>query len=70
MKVGILPYMNGIQIPWTVPAGIAGFISGSWRLAIWEIIDLTISFFIYFPFIKKYDNILYKREQAAANKEK
>lgn len=69
MKVGILPYMNGIQIPWTVPAGIAGFISGGWRLAIWEIIDLIISFFIYFPFVKKYDNILYKREQEAAEKE-
>ena len=68
MKLGVLPYMNGIQIPWTVPAGIAGFISGGWRLAVWELIDLTIGFAIYFPFIKRYDKILLAKEQEVVDK--
>lgn len=63
MKTGVLPLMSGIQIPWTVPAGIAGFICGGWKLGLWEIIDLIISFFIYYPFIKRYDNMLYAQEQ-------
>lgn len=68
MKLGVLPYMNGIQIPWTVPAGIAGFVSGGWRLAVWELIDLTIGFAIYFPFIKRYDKILLAKEQEVVDK--
>lgn len=58
-----------MQVPWTTPPVISGFIIGGWKVAIWQAIVLVISFFVYFPFIKRYDNMLYQQEQAKATKE-
>lgn len=69
IKLGVLPYLNGMQVPWTTPPVISGFIIGGWKVAIWQAIVLVISFFVYLPFIKRYDNMLYQQEQAKATKE-
>lgn len=64
IKAGILPYLNGVQVPWTTPPVISGFLIGGWKVAIWQAIILIISFFVYLPFARSYDNMLYKQEQA------
>ena len=69
IKAGILPYLNGVQVPWTTPPVISGFLIGGWKVAIWQAIILIISFFVYLPFARSYDNVLYKQEQAAKAKE-
>lgn len=69
IKAGILPYLNGVQVPWTTPPVISGFLIGGWKVAIWQAIILIISFFVYLPFARSYDNMLYKQEQAAKAKE-
>ncbi len=69
IKVGILPYLNGVQVPWTTPPIVSGFLIGGWKVAIWQAIVLVISFFVYLPFARSYDNMLYKQEQAKAAKE-
>ena len=48
--------------PWTTPAIISGFFIGGWKMAIWQACTLVISILIYFPFAKKYDQILVKQE--------
>ena len=65
IKAGILPYLNGVQVPWTTPPVISGFLIGGWKVAVWQAIILTISFFIYLPFARKYDTVLYMQEQEA-----
>ena len=69
IKLGVLPYLNGMQVAWSTPPVSSGFIIGGWKVAIWQAIVLVISFFVYFPFIKRYDNMLYQQEQAKATKE-
>lgn len=64
IKLDVLPYLNGMQVPWTTPPVISGFIIGGWKVAIWQAIVVVISFFVYLPFIKRYDNMLYQQEQA------
>lgn len=64
IKIGVLPYLNGVQVPWTTPPVISGFLIGGWRVAIWQVIVLVISFLVYFPFAKSYDNMLFEKEQA------
>ncbi|MFR0586026.1 PTS sugar transporter subunit IIC [Lactobacillus porci] len=64
IKAGILPYLNGVQVPWTTPPIISGFLIGGWKVAIWQAIILVISFFVYLPFAKSYDKMLYEKEQA------
>ncbi|KGO26314.1 hypothetical protein Q757_08090, partial [Oenococcus alcoholitolerans] len=63
IKIGILPYLTGVMVPWTTPPIISGFLIGGWQIAVWQFIVLFISFFIYWPFVKKYDGILYMQEQ-------
>ena len=65
IKAGILPYLNGVQVPWTTPPVISGFLIGGWKVAVWQAIILIISFFIYLPFARKYDTVLYMQEQEA-----
>ena len=65
IKVGILPYLNGVQVPWTTPPIISGLLIGGWKVAIWQAIILVVSFFVYLPFARSYDNMLYAKEQGA-----
>lgn len=64
IKTGIVPPLNGFAAPWTTPAVISGFLIGGWKMAIWQACTLLISTAIYWPFAKKYDNVLVKREAA------
>lgn len=64
IKTGIIPPLNGFAAPWTTPAVISGFLIGGWKMAIWQAITLVISTAIYWPFARKYDKMLYAKEQA------
>lgn len=63
---GILPMFTGVVVPWTTPPIISGLLVNGWKTMVWQAIVIVGSFFIYFPFIKMYDNQLYKEEQEAA----
>jgi PTS system cellobiose-specific IIC component len=63
---GILPIFRGITVPWTTPPVLSGLLIGGIRGMIWQIIVIVGSFFVYFPFIKAYDNQCYKEEQENA----
>ena len=65
IKAGILPYLNGVQVPWTTPPVISGFLIGGGKVAVWQAIILISSFFIYLPFARRYDTVLYMQEQEA-----
>lgn len=69
IATGIIPPLNGIAAPWTTPAIVSGFLIGGWKMMVWQIITLLESVLIYWPFAKKYDNILYKQEQERAKQE-
>lgn len=57
-----------ILVPWTLPAPIGAYLStgGDWRAIVLVLLNITISFFLYLPFFKAYDNSLYKEEVAPA----
>ncbi|KRO16942.1 PTS sugar transporter subunit IIC [Lacticaseibacillus saniviri] len=69
---GIIPPLNGFAAPWTTPAIISGFLIGGWKMALWQAITLLMSVGIYWPFAKKYDQVLLaqelEKEQEEANK--
>ncbi|WP_404932619.1 PTS sugar transporter subunit IIC [Pediococcus acidilactici] len=67
---GIVPPLNGVAAPWTTPAILSGLLIGGWKMAVWQFITLVISTAIYFPFAKKYDAILYKKEMDKLASEK
>ncbi len=65
MYTGLTPLYSGIQVPWTTPPIISGFLIGGWRSALLQVIVIALSIAIYFPFIRKQDQLTYDEEQAA-----
>ena len=56
------------QVPWPTPIGLGAFIgsAGDFRALLVSLLCGVVAFLVYYPFIKFYDNKLYKEEQAAA----
>lgn len=52
MAIGLVPLTNGLQIPWTMPPVFSGFILASWRGAIFQVIEIVISFGVFYPFFR------------------
>lgn len=62
LYTGIVPLFTAVQVPWTTPPIISGFLVGGIRTAILQFVVLAIGFFIYYPFIRKVDGLNYKQE--------
>ena len=62
MSTGLVPYTNGVNIPWTTPPVISGFLVSGWRGAMLNIVQIALSAAIYFPFFKIADNLAVKQE--------
>jgi PTS system cellobiose-specific IIC component len=62
LYTGLVPLFTAVQVPWTTPAIISGFLVGGWRAALLQLIVLTIGFFIYLPFVRKLDALKYAQE--------
>ncbi len=60
---GLVPLFTAVQVPWTTPPIISGFLIGGWRTAVLQAVVLTIGFFIYLPFVRKVDSLNYQQEQ-------
>ncbi|MGH1649452.1 MULTISPECIES: PTS sugar transporter subunit IIC [Enterococcus] len=68
-NLGIIPYTNGVALPWTTPIGFSGYLStGSFVAAIWQFILLALGCVIYYPFIKTLDKQYLKEEAEASSK--
>lgn len=66
MDIGWVAKPVGIAVPWTMPPIISGYLASGGHIsgAIMNIINIAISFFIYLPFFKMYDNAKKKEEDA------
>ena len=62
MTSGIVPLTNGINLPWTMPPIISGFILSGWQGAALQVGLIALSFGIYYPFFKVQDNKAYAIE--------
>ena len=64
MKAGIVATPHGVQIPWTTPAVINGFLQGGWTLALWELLMVIVAMIVWYPFMKIVDEKAYAEEHA------
>lgn len=64
MAWGIFPRLCGIDLPWSTPVFISGFLAtnGNLRGVLLQLCNLIISFIIYAPFIYVYDKQMVKNE--------
>ncbi len=69
IRIGVLPFFYGTQVPWTTPPIISGLLIGGWKIMLWQILMLVVSFFVYLPFVRKQDAILFAQEQETEEKQ-
>lgn len=65
MDWGIVPYTNGIQLPWTTPPIISGFLVSGWQASVLQALLIVLGMAIYYPFIKVLDDQYLREEKEA-----
>lgn len=55
MRIGLLPYMIGFDLPWTTPPILYGLLQGSVRLALWQGFLLVLQTALWYPFFRYMD---------------
>ena len=64
--IGFMRPFGAIEVPWTTPPIISGFILGGWRASLVQLLIILESCLIYYPFFRKQDNLAYQEEQEGA----
>lgn len=63
MSMGLVPLLTGIEIPWTTPVFISGWLAGGWRALVLQIVNFIVATAIYFPFVRILDKELMKNSK-------
>lgn len=66
MKIGLVPIANGVNIPWTTPPIIAGFLISGWKGALFQLVEIVVSMAWWYPFFKIVDKQVLEQEQKQA----
>lgn len=66
---GLVPRLNGVQVPFGMPVVVNGFIAGGWRVALLQVVLILIGIAIYLPFFKVLDKKDYLEESGEENVE-
>ena len=69
MAMEFVPICSGINIPWTTPVVISGFLATNWVGAVLQAILLVLGVFIYMPFIKMMDKQYLAEEENTVEEE-
>lgn len=56
---------NALQVPWTTPPVISGFLIGGWRAALLQIATIAMAVAVYLPFVRMQDRVSYGEELKA-----
>lgn len=64
MNTGLVPLINGANLPYTIPVIISGFMICGWQGALLQFVLLLMTGCIYYPFFKVQDKQIYEQEQA------
>ena len=62
ITLGFVEPFLAVQVPWTTPPIISGFLLSGWQGAVLQIAILAMSIFVYLPFVKLQDKVSYSEE--------
>lgn len=62
ISIGFMAPLSAVQVPWTTPPVIAGFLLDGWQGAVVQIINLVLATLIYLPFVKSQDKSFLEEE--------
>ncbi|WP_153446786.1 PTS sugar transporter subunit IIC [Vibrio algicola] len=62
IDVGLVGPFSAIQVPWTTPIILGGFIIGGWSAALLQVVVCAMTVAVYFPFFKYQDRLALSQE--------
>ena len=62
IAIGLVPHLNGVQVPFGTPILVNAFLAGGWRASVLQIVLVAVGILIYLPFFKVLDNQVTKTE--------
>jgi len=65
IAIGIVPRLSGTEVSWTVPQVLSGFLAQGWQSSVLQIVLITSSTLIWYPFFKMVDSRIAAQEIAA-----
>ncbi len=69
ISIGFIAPFTAVQVPWTMPPILSGFILSGFAGALLQVIIIAMSTLVYLPFVKIMDKQLVETEQAAVEGE-
>ena len=63
IKIGFMPLFTGVMASWSTPAVVSSFLVAGWQGAITQLVAITASVLVYYPFVKALDN-QYRKEES------
>ncbi|MGM9985880.1 MAG: PTS sugar transporter subunit IIC, partial [Bacillaceae bacterium] len=60
--LGFIDPFTAVQVPWTTPPVISGFLLSGWQGAVLQIAILAMAVVVYFPFVKMLDKVAVEQE--------
>lgn len=69
IAIGFMAPFSAVQVPWTTPPIIAGFLLNGWQGAVVQIVNLAMATLVYLPFIKSQDKSLLEEERQESEEE-
>jgi PTS system cellobiose-specific IIC component len=65
--IGIVPRVAGISGMSGIPIIVTGFVEGSWKIAVLQVVLVGLSTLVWYPFFRKADKEAYELEQNTEN---
>lgn len=65
IAIGLVPRLSGVEVNWTMPQIVSGFLAQGWQAAVLQVVLIAITTAIWFPFFKLVDKNTVKEEEAA-----
>lgn len=62
IAIGITPRLTGVEVNWTMPQIISGFLAQGWQTAVLQVVLIVLTTLIWFPFFKIIDKQISNEE--------
>ncbi len=65
IAIGIVPRLTGVEVNWTMPQIVSGFIAQGWQAAVLQVVLIGLTTLIWFPFFRMVDKQISAEEANA-----
>lgn len=69
IAIGIVPRLSGVEVNWTMPQIVSGFLAQGWQAAVLQVVLIAVTTLIWFPFFKMVDKQISFEESESDTKD-